>query len=159
LTLIQEGELVKYIDLLTERGLPPTRLIIHNFVEEIAKKDVGKCWVDCFVKRRKLDFVSKWASSIDSRRKRANSAYKYSLYFELLHAKLEKYNIQPEHIYNIDEKGFLIGMLLRQKRIFSRWRYEQGGVNQMIQDGNREWITTIACICGDGSALSPALIY
>jgi hypothetical protein len=59
LTLIQEGELVKYIDLLTERGLPLTRLMIHNFVEEIAKKDVGKCWVDRFVKRRKLNFVSK----------------------------------------------------------------------------------------------------
>jgi hypothetical protein len=29
----------------------------------------------------------------------------------------------------------------------------------MIQDGNREWITTIACICADGTALTPALIY
>ena len=29
----------------------------------------------------------------------------------------------------------------------------------MIQDGNREWITTIACICADGSSLPPALIY
>jgi hypothetical protein len=43
LTPIQERELVKYVDLLTERGLPPTRIIIHNFVQEIAKKKVGKC--------------------------------------------------------------------------------------------------------------------
>jgi hypothetical protein len=29
----------------------------------------------------------------------------------------------------------------------------------MLQDGNREWITIIACICADGLALPPALIY
>jgi len=27
------------------------------------------------------------------------------------------------------------------------------------QDGNREWITLLACIYADGSYLSPALIY
>src|SRR3954463_10450818 len=29
----------------------------------------------------------------------------------------------------------------------------------MIQDGNREWITCIACICADGTALTSGLIY
>ena len=29
----------------------------------------------------------------------------------------------------------------------------------MIQDGNREWITTITCICANGSSFTPALIY
>ncbi|KAK1918708.1 hypothetical protein P3342_001757 [Pyrenophora teres f. teres] len=28
-----------------------------------------------------------------------------------------------------------------------------------IQDGNREWISVIACICGDGSSLPPGIIY
>jgi hypothetical protein len=28
-----------------------------------------------------------------------------------------------------------------------------------MQDGNREWITTVACICADGSALPPVLIF
>ena len=29
----------------------------------------------------------------------------------------------------------------------------------MLQDGNREWISLIACVCTDGSALPPGLIY
>lgn len=62
-------------------------------------------------------------------------------------------------MYNMDEKGFLIGVLSKMKRIFSRRRYEEGGMKQLIQDGNREWITTIATICADGTALSPGLIY
>ena len=67
--------------------------------------------------------------------------------------------MEPQHIYNIDEKGFLVGILSKIKRIFSRRRYEEGSIKQIIQDRNREWITTIAAICADGSALSPRLIY
>lgn len=51
LTPIQEQELVQYIDKLTERGLPPTRAMIHNFAGDISHKPVGKCWVDRFIKR------------------------------------------------------------------------------------------------------------
>ena len=50
-------------------------------------------------------------------------------------------------------------VLLKMKRIFSKRQYDEGGVKQFIQDGNREWITTIACIYVDGTALPPALIY
>jgi hypothetical protein len=59
----------------------------------------------------------------------------------------------------MDEKGFMIGIMTKEKRIFSRRKYELKGYKQFIQDGNREWITTLACICANGTALSPALIY
>jgi hypothetical protein len=59
----------------------------------------------------------------------------------------------------MDEKGFLIGILTKMKRVFSRRRYEEGGIKQIIQDGNHKWITTIACICADGTSLMPSLIY
>ena len=47
----QELELVKYIDSLSKRGLPPTREIIRNFASEIARKLVGKSWVNRFIRR------------------------------------------------------------------------------------------------------------
>ena len=59
----------------------------------------------------------------------------------------------------MDEKGFLVGILLKMKRVFSRRRYEEGSIKQLIQDGNREWITTIAVIYADGLALLLRLIY
>jgi len=37
--------------------------------------------------------------------------------------------------------------------------YEREGIRQRLQNGNREWITTIACICADKTSLSPGLIY
>jgi hypothetical protein len=59
----------------------------------------------------------------------------------------------------MDEKGFMIGVTTKAKRVFSRRKYEQGGLKQQLQDGNREWITTITCICADGTTLPPTLIY
>ena len=59
----------------------------------------------------------------------------------------------------MDEKGFLIGVLNRSKRVFSRRMWEQKEVKAALQDGSRAWITLLACICADGSALPPGLIY
>lgn len=59
----------------------------------------------------------------------------------------------------MDEKGFLIGVLSKIKRVFSKSAFEEGKLRHILQDGNREWITTIACTCADGTSLTPALIY
>ena len=159
LNTTQEKELVNYIDTLCKRGLPPTREMIRNFAAEIAKKYVGKCWADRFIERHRIHLLSRWTLGKDSLRHKADSAYKYELYFSLLKEKFAQYDIQPSNMYNMDEKGFLIGVLSKMKRVFSRARYESGEMKTLLQDGNREWITLLACICADGSALTPALIY
>jgi hypothetical protein len=45
------------------------------------------------------------------------------------------------------------------KRIFSKQLWERKKVNQALQDGSRKWFTLLACVCADGTALDPALIY
>jgi hypothetical protein len=52
----------------------------------------------------------------------ADLGAKYSLYFKLLAEKIEKYNVQPTYIFNIDEKGFQLRRIGRTKRIFSKAR-------------------------------------
>ena len=32
-------------------------------------------------------------------------------------------------------------------------------MKHIIQDGNREWVTVVACVCADGTSLDPGLIY
>jgi hypothetical protein len=159
LNTTQQRELIRYIKQLCERGLPPSKPMIRNFAAQIAHKYVGKCWADRFVRKNRIDLISAWASTIDANRFKADSAYKYKLYFELLKRKIDQYDVDPRHIYNMDEKGFMLGMLSKVKRVFSKEIYKTGKYKSMLQDGNREWITTIACICADGTALSPALIY
>jgi hypothetical protein len=42
----QEQELLLYIKQLTERGLLPTQAMIRRFASDIAKRELGKGWVD-----------------------------------------------------------------------------------------------------------------
>jgi hypothetical protein len=51
-----------------------------------------------------------------------------------LHYKIAEYDVQPENTYNIDEKGFIIGVCSRSKRVFDKllfgWRqYKQSLYN------------------------------
>jgi hypothetical protein len=39
-------------------------------------------------------------------------------------------------MYNMDEKGFMLGVLTRSKRVFSRRMYEDGKMKAHIQDGS-----------------------
>jgi hypothetical protein len=62
-------------------------------------------------------------------------------------------------MYNVDEKGFLIGVGLTMRRIMTREAYERGRCRQSIQDGNREFITLIACVSALGVTIPPTLLY
>jgi hypothetical protein len=59
----------------------------------------------------------------------------------------------------MDEKGFLIGLLNMTRRIFIREQLEEGKLLGACQDGNRSWITLLACIGQDLQSLPPMLIY
>ena len=62
-------------------------------------------------------------------------------------------------MYNIDEKGFIIGLMNKTYRIMSQEAYESRRIKFTITDGNREFVTLIACICADGTYTPVALIY
>ncbi|KJZ69920.1 hypothetical protein HIM_10705 [Hirsutella minnesotensis 3608] len=141
----QERDLIEYIRKLSSRGIPPTLPMIKSFAQDIAKIEVGKDWPYSFVRRNSDELGCTWFDGFDIARKRADNASRYRAYYELIREKIEKYDILPCNTYNVDEKGFLLGVINRTKRVFS--------------DGNRSWITFLACVCQDLTALPPFLIY
>ena len=72
---------------------------------------------------------------------------------------MEEHHVTAENIYNVDEKGFLIGIGSKMWRIMTREAYENGRCRQSTQDGSREFITLIACVSTLGIALPPTLLY
>jgi hypothetical protein len=72
---------------------------------------------------------------------------------------MREYELDERNTYNMDEKGFFIGIGSRSKRVFSKAVWKQKERTEAIRDGNREWATLIACVCASGEALPPALIY
>ena len=159
LTPEEEAELVAYPDCLTDQYLPPTREMLQNFASTIAGKPASESWVTRFLKRHDDELTSRWSTHMSAERHAADSGDKYKLYFYMLHAKITKQDVEPEHTYNMDEKGFMIGAIARGKRIFSKTKWKDRRFRQALEDGNREWITLIACVGVSGVALPPALIY
>ena len=72
---------------------------------------------------------------------------------------MTEYKILPQNTYNMDEKGFLIRIIGSMQRIWAKELKKSGALLRAAQDGNREWLTILACICGDGTWINPVLIY
>jgi hypothetical protein len=147
----QEIQLVRYIEKLSERSIAPTQSIIGNYALVLAKWEVSDSWISRFLARHRNHLILQWTNDMDRNRHQADTEDSYRQYFELLQAKIQEYNVEPQHIYNMDEKGFAIGVNSKQKRIFSKHLFEQKRKTAGLQDGNRAWITILACICADVS--------
>jgi len=63
--------------------------------------------------------------------------------------------LQPEDIFNMDEKGFIIGMSLKAKVICQRGRWPPW----VTQDGMREMLTVIECCCATLYVLPSFVIF
>ncbi len=57
------------------------------------------------------------------------------------------------------EKGFLLGVLHKIRRVFIRKEWEKGRLLGAGQDGLRDWITLVGACCADGTPIRPVLIY
>ena len=159
LTPEQEGELVLWINKQSEAGIPPLQVIVQGWASTLAGKGVSLRWVSRFLQRFKNELVLKATTSLNRNRYQADSGYKYELYFKFWHSKMEEYGIDPGQIYNMDEKGLLMGRTTRTHRVFNRAMWDRGELRAALQDGSRQWITIVATICADGTALAPGLIY
>jgi hypothetical protein len=133
--------------------------MVQNFASEISGITPGKNWISRFIERHKNKIKSSYLTPADIARKRADNPYQYKLFYELLTEKIKKYEIEVHNMYNMDEKGFLIGILNKSKRIYTKSEAVRGKLLRAGQDDNREWITVIASICADGTSLPPGLIY
>ena len=58
LTNVQEQELLKHINKLSDCGLPPTPKIVENLVYEITKEPVGENWMNHFSEHYKDEIRS-----------------------------------------------------------------------------------------------------
>ncbi|EMD66013.1 hypothetical protein COCSADRAFT_61253, partial [Bipolaris sorokiniana ND90Pr] len=132
---------------------------VKNYVAVIAEWEPSNSWVTRFLKRHNDVICIRKATGIDRDRHRADNPANYQSYFDLIYAKLNQYSIAPHNIYNMDEKGFLLGRIMPSKRIFSKELWEQKKIRKTLQDGSRDWITIVGCICADGSSVDPTIIY
>ena len=129
---------------LINRGMPLTTSMVRNFAEEIIQDDVGHNWISDFVKRHQNRLHSQSLRNIDKKRCKAESAILFQEFYDKvsgqlslisqiltmsqLQAAIERFNITADHIYNWDEKGFIIGHASAVKRIMSKHAVRSGRI-------------------------------
>ena len=112
--------------------------MLKKFGSAVAQCEVSDSWVTRFLHRHADEITTKWSAGIDRVRHQADSKHKYELYFNLLHSKMREYAVEERNTYNMDEKGFFVGITSRTKRIVSRAVWESKERTAAIKDGNRE---------------------
>ncbi len=80
----QEKELIRYINKLIERDISSFNVMIRVFAYKISEKQSGKNWSYEFVQRHSDILQSKFLQEADLERKKADNAYQYQLYFDLV---------------------------------------------------------------------------
>ena len=170
LTHAEELELKRWITKLTRLGYPPRHQLVRELAEEIRKHRVreinsedmelvsypplGEGWTRQFLGRHP-DLKTAMLKTIEAARVKDTNPEALGKWFQCFKEEIQELNIRPQDMYNVDESGFAIGTTQARQAIINakiRSRLQ-------VQPGRQEWVTVIECICGDGTAIPPLVIF
>ena len=115
---------------------------------------LGINWTAHFLERQP-ELQSKYSRTLDQDRFFAEDAEIFRGWFDLYISIKIRYGILDADTYNMDEKGFMLGVAGSAKVVISKYE-KQAFVNQV---GNREWVTLIEGIGGLGDSLPLYVIF
>ena len=116
--------------------------------------ELGPIWFRSFLDRHPT-YSTEFTVTRDRQRALANDPTMIRDYFQKLDKFLKKYAFKQKNMYNMDEKGFLLGYNNRAKVIVQNRRQ----MPTETQDRSREWITVVVCASAGQFMLLPMIIY
>ena len=151
----QEDVVVAWIQKLDDWGFPPRLDMVRGMAEMLARpQPIGKHWLSRFLNRHP-ELSSKYSEQLNRQRALAGNPKVLNDYFRKLRHLIRIHDLQPDQIYNMDEKGFLMGQSAKAKVICRTRRRNP----RVTQDGSREMITVIESVNASGFVLPPFIIY
>lgn len=169
LTEAEESVLIEWIEHLISLGFPPRHDMLRDIVNNLLKarltrdasydqtityQPIGKNWITRYLANTPR-FKSVFSRQLDRSRALNNNRTIINEWFDLYKSVVDKYGIQPEDIWNMDEKGFMAGISTSSKVIVRSKKTSRF----VTQAGNREWITVVECCNPTGKALNPMIIF
>lgn len=166
----EEKALVKWVKQLTIAGYPARHSILREMAEEVRAqrvasindssmqlvfyRPIGQSWVQRFLLRHP-ELKSVTGRQIDASRFKETTKPVIENWFEVITSLMKEYGIRREDVYNMDESGYGIGTHESSRVIIDsslRTRYQ-------AQPGRQEWVSTVECICADGTSIPPLIIF
>ena len=116
---------------------------------------MGTNWPECFCITHAKELRAYWSRSLEEKRGKAVNPTTNAAWWSLYTSEVEKYGITAETLYTCDETGLSTGQGTQEHVI--------GGVGKktqhQIRGGNRENITVLVVIAGDGRVLLPLVVF
>ena len=105
--------------------------------------------------KRHSSIKTAYISSLNKERAMAQDSAILMNWFQLFLSLKMKYDIQDSDIYNMDEKGFMMGVIAKLRVMISKHEKKA----YMTQSGNREWVSLIECVSMTGKLLPLWIIF
>jgi len=150
-----EKVLVEWIVELGRRGLPTGRALVIEKAEAISGVTLGEQWYHRFMRRHRDTLASRWTRSLETARAKGLNKPATVDFMKQREQLQKEYNIQPEHDYNLDEKGIMNGQGDKARVLV----HKQQRHTYKIHSGGRQLSTVIECFSASGKALVPTLIH
>lgn len=119
------------------------------------QEGVGKNWSRRFV-NRSTELKMSFNRAKDHQRAKQEDPVVIGDWFRLVANTKAKYGITDGDTYNFDETGFQMGVIGTMKVVTGSERRSRP---DLVQPGDREWVTVIQGISATGYALPPFIIY
>jgi len=159
LTSTEEQTIVRYILDLDSRGFSPRLCEVADMADKLltarGAEPVGKHWAERFV-TRSGELKMAFTRAKDRQRIQQEDPEVIGAWFQLITDTKSKYGVHDDDIHNFDETGFQMGVIGSMKVVTGSERRRRP---DLIQPGDREWVTVIQSICAAGYAIPPFIIY
>jgi hypothetical protein len=116
---------------------------------------VGKHWAERFV-TRSAELKMAFNRAKDRQRILQEDPEIIGAWFTLVEETKAKYGVHDDDVHNFDETGFQMGVIGSMKVVTGA---ERRARPELVQPGDREWVTVIQSICAAGYAIPPFIIY
>lgn len=160
MTPVQEAFLVKYAKQLEDSGIPAGRELLQAQAQRIIRRSgnptvvLGTTWIDAFLKRHPT-LQMKRPETLERQRKLATDPRVFEQHLTMFRDAIASHQIKENNIWNMDEKGFMLGKVNKVKVVCRRGR----GPPILQSDGSREWVTVLEAVSGTGHVLSACIVW
>jgi hypothetical protein len=119
------------------------------------KEPVGKNWTERFISRSD-ELKMAFNRAKDRQRILQEDPEVIGAWFTLVSKTTTEFGVHEDDIHNFDETGFQMGVIGSMKVVTGSERPTRP---QLVQLGDREWVTVIQAVCSAGYATPPFIIY
>lgn len=158
----QEKAICQFLDHLDSNGPKARYKQLEQAANSLLKKDhqgkgpalsVGPHWAERFLKRHPQYFVHK-QKLLAVERKNAESPETIKQHFDEFKEAKTSHGVADGDVYNFDETGFRAGCG-RQKKVITK---EEKARVVLENPENRDFISSLECVSGDGSVIPNMII-